>query len=164
MAFTSVGLVGYGLGMVGVSTDIHTAAKNPVLQRSFDGAGNEYIYLKGVASTVAGSWVAYDELGLTTLLVANGLGAVAIAQNSVVASNWGWYLIFGAGYGLCLVSYADNAKVWATSTAGSIDDADVPVDLITGAVGRSARATTGTYSGMALFQLNYPMALNEVYN
>lgn len=153
--------VGNILATVGELTDVDTAARNTVGSRAFDQNGNEYIYLKGVASTVAGSWVTYDELFLTTLLVANGLGAVAIALAAVVAGNWGWYGIFGAHNGLCLASYADNAKVWATSTAGSVDDADVAVDLITNAVGRSARNTT---TGMALFQLNYPFAHNEVLN
>lgn len=156
--------VGYNKATVGKLTDIDTEARNIVGTRSFDENGNEFIYLKGVASTLAGSWVTFDELYLTTLLVANGLGRVAIAQAATVASTWGWYQIYGAGYGLCLVSYADNAKVWATATAGSVDDADVAVDLIDGAIGRSARATSGTYSGMALFELNYPVALNEVKN
>ncbi len=154
-------LVGYNKAVVGAPGSIHTTARNPVGTRAFDDAGNEYIYLKGVASTVLGSWVYYDELFLTVLTVANSLGAIAISYGAVVASNWGWYGIFGAHYGLCLTLYADNGKVWCTSTPGQIDDADVAVDLIDGAVGRSAR-DTGT--GLALFQLNYPFALNEVHN
>lgn len=150
-----------GMASVGALTDVDTTARNIVGARRFDDANNEYVYLKGVASTVLGSWVAFDELYLTTLLAANGLGRVAIAMAATVASTWGWYGIYGAFSGLCLVSYADNAKVWATSTAGSVDDADVAVDLITGAVGRSARNAT---TGLALFELNYPFAHNEVLN
>ncbi len=127
-------LVGYNKAVVGAPGSIHTTARNPVGTRAFDDAGNEYIYLKGVASTVLGSWVYYDELFLTVLTVANSLGGIAIAYGATVASTWGWYGIFGAHYGLCLTSYA---------------------------VGRSARDTT---SGLALFQLNYPFALNEVHN
>lgn len=121
----------------------------------------EFIYLTGVASTVAGSWVTFDELHITTLAVANGVGRVGIAMAATVASTYGWYQIYGKATGLCLASYADNAKVWLTATAGSVDDADVAVDLVFGAVGRSARDTT---TGMATFELNYPVCHNEVVN
>ncbi len=153
--------IGHLAATTGLLTDVDTVARNIVGSRTFDEVGNEYIYLKGVASTLAGSWVTFDELYLTLLLVANGIGRVAIAQAPTVASTWGWYGIWGAFNGLCLASYVDNAKVWATSTPGSVDDTDVAVDLITGAIGRSARNTT---TGMALFELNYPMAHNEVVN
>jgi hypothetical protein len=152
----------------GAIARIHTAtegAQNAVgtVVPGLDALGfyAEYIYLKGVASTLAGSWVTYDELGLTTLTAANALGPVAIAQAAILLGQFGWYAIWGAHQGLCLASYADNAKVWCTSTAGSVDDADVAVDLITGAVGRSARDTT---TGMALFQIQHPWCHNEVLN
>lgn len=154
-------LIGHTMAINGVTTDVDTAARNPVGTRAFDDAGNEYIYLKGVASVALGTWVTYDELFLTTRTAANALGAVAIAQGAVIASTWGWFGIWGAHYGLCLASYADNAKVWVTSTAGSVDDADVAVDLVTNAVGRSARDTT---TGLALFQIAYPFCHNEVLN
>jgi hypothetical protein len=153
--------VGHAMASVGLYTDVDTTARNVVGTRSMDDVGNEYVYMKGVASCLAGSWVYFDELFLTVLTVANSLGAIAIAQAPILAANWGWFAIYGAHQGLCLASYADNAKVWCTSTAGSVDDADVAVDLITGAIGRSARNTT---TGMALFQLSYPFAHNEVVN
>lgn len=154
--------VGHAMASTGSLTDVDTSARNRVGTRSFDDAGNEYIYMQGVASVVLGTWVTYDELFITTRLVANGLGAVAIALAAVNATtSFGWFCIYGAVNGLCLTAYADNAKVWATSTAGSVDDADVAVDLIDGAIGRSARDTT---TGLALFQINYPFALNEVKN
>lgn len=129
--------------------------------RKKDAAGNEYIYLTGVASTAVGSWVTFDELFITTLAVANGKGRVGIAMAATVASTYGWYQIYGKGSGLCLASYADNAKVWLTSTAGSIDDADVAVDIVVGAVGRSNRDTT---TGLSVFELSYPFCHNEVLN
>lgn len=162
-------LISASLASIGSLTDIHTSQRNPLGLRvgGTDAAGNyaEYIYMQGVANGLRGSWVVYDELFVTTLLVANGLGAVAIGMSANAATTtFGWYCVYGAVQGLCLASYADNAKVWATSTAGSVDDADVAVDLITGAVGRSARATSGANSGMALFQISYPFAHNEVVN
>ena len=123
--------------------------------RGEDNAGNEYIYLQGVASTVAGSWVSFDEAHLTTLLTANAQGRVAIALAAVVADKFGWYQIYGKATGKVLTGFADNGKVYATSTAGSVDDADVAGDAIIGAIGRSAIDTPST--GKAYFELNYPM-------
>jgi len=146
-----------GDGVVGYSTDIHSAAKNPVGKRAYDESDNEYIYLKGVADTLAGSWVSFDEAGLTLLAVANAQGRVAVAKAATVASTWGWYQIYGSTSALCLVSFVDNGKVYLTATPGSVDDTDVSADFVLGAVGRSARDTT---TGMATFELNYPMVLD----
>ncbi len=170
MPLTLAGLkTGFVGSSVGQLTDVDTAARNPIGMRvqGTDAVGNpaEYIYMQGVASNARGAWVTFDELYVTTLLVANGLGGVAISMGVTDASTkFGWYATAGSIYGLCLTGYADNAKVWATSTPGSIDDADVATDLIINAIGRSARATSGANSGMALFQIRNPWALNEVYN
>ncbi len=153
--------IGVVLASEGLLTDVDSAARQPVLTRCSDEAGNEYIYLLGVASTAVGSWVSFDEAGVTTLLQANSLGRVGIAMAATVAAKYGWYCIYGTVPGLCLASYADNAKVWATSTLGSVDDADVAVDLVDGAIGRSARNTT---TGLATFELSYPVCMNEVKN
>jgi hypothetical protein len=143
-------------------TQIHTSKKFRLGTEKKDYAGNTYVYAKGVGSTAVGSWVSFDEVFVTALLVANAVGRVGISQSAnTSATNYSWYLIDGTGSGLCLASYADNAKVWCTSTPGSVDDADVAVDLVDGAIGRSARDTT---TGLATFQLMRPFCLNEVKN
>ena len=48
--------------------------------RARDVDSNEYILLGGVASTVIGSPVTFDENGSTTLLAANAVGPVAVAM------------------------------------------------------------------------------------
>ena len=54
------------------------------------GAG-EFIYLKGVASTVLGSFVTYNaDDNSTALLAANAIGPVAVAMSINVASSFGW--------------------------------------------------------------------------
>lgn len=61
------------------------------------GAG-EFIYLKGVASTLVGSLVTFDPLnGSTTLApnTANLNAPVAVAMAASVASTYGWYQIAG---------------------------------------------------------------------
>ena len=124
-----------------------------------DTAGNEYIYLKGVASVVAEDWVVYDEAFVTTRTVANSLGPVAIAMAAVDATTkFGWFGVSGKFAG-DVATGGDNAKVWVTSTAGRVDNTDVAVDLVSNAVQRSATA-----SNSATFQIRYPFCLNEVYN
>ena len=94
------------------------------------GAG-EFVYLKGVASTVVGSAVTYNmDDGTTALLAANAIGPVAVAMSANVASQYGWYQIGGKAVGKALASYADNGLVYATATAGSVDDAVVAGDRV----------------------------------
>lgn len=116
------------------------------------GAG-EFIFLKGVASTAVGSWVTYnpDDFS-TTLLAANAIGPVAISMSANVASQYGWYQISGKASGLALASFADNANVYATATAGSVDDAVVAGDRVKNAVG----ASTIVGAGLAEFEISRP--------
>lgn len=120
---------------------------------------NEFIYLKGVASNTVGSWVFFDADGNTTLTVANSKGRVGISMAANTStSNYSWYQIYGKATGK-VVTGAANAKVWVTATPGSVDNTDVAVDLVDGAIQRSATA-----SNLATFELNYPLCLNEVKN
>lgn len=130
----------------------------------------EFIYAKGVASTLAGSWVILcdDEtdgsFGTTQLAVADKYGRVAVAMAATDASTgakFGWYAIYGIFPALCLVSFdgTNGAGVWLTSTPGSVDDTEVVGDAVIGAVGRSDRNTT---TGMSYFELSYPECLNHV--
>lgn len=138
---------------------VDTSAKVPVgtIVTATDptyGAG-EFIYLKGVASTAIGSWVTYNlDDGSTALLAANAIGPVAVAMAATVASTWGWYQISGKAVGLALASYADNGLVWATSTAGSVDDAVADGDMVHLAKGASAVDTPST--GFAEFEISRP--------
>lgn len=117
-----------------------------------NGAG-EFIYLKGVASTEAGSWVTYNlDDGSTALLVADAIGPVAIAMSANVASQYGWYQISGKAVGKALTGFADNGNVYATATAGSVDDAVVAGDRVKLAKGASALDAPAT--GMAEFELS----------
>ena len=115
----------------------------------------EFIYLKGVASTVVGSWVTYsmDDCS-TALLSANAIGPVAVAMAATVAGEYGWYQIQGKAVGKALSGYADNALVYATATAGSIDDAVVAGDRVKNAKGASAVGTPS--SGLAEFEISRP--------
>ena len=155
MAFT---IVNGRLGLPEI-TDTDTTEKAPVgtivcAEDPTYGAG-EFIYAKGVASTVVGSWVTINEDDFaTTLLAANAKGRVGIAMSANVASQYGWYQIGGKAVGKALASYADNALVYATATAGSIDDAAVSGDRVKKAISASAVDTPS--SGLAEFEVDRP--------
>lgn len=118
------------------------------------GAG-EFIYLKGVASTAVGSWVLFNPDDFSTsLLAANDIGSVAVAMSACVASNYGWYQIKGKAIGKALTGFVDNANVYSTATAGSVDDAVVAGDRVKNAKGASAVDTPST--GLAEFEIDRP--------
>lgn len=115
----------------------------------------EFIYLKGVASTAVGSFVLYSEDDFTTsLLAANDIGQVAIAMSANVASQYGWYQIKGKAVGKVLAAFADNANVYSTATAGSVDDAVVAGDRVKKCKGASAIDAPAT--GMAEMEIDRP--------
>lgn len=118
------------------------------------GAG-EFIFLKGAASTVVGSWVTYnaDDYS-TTLLAPNAIGPVAVAMSANVAGQGGWYQISGKAVGRALAGYVDNALVYATATAGSVDDAVVSGDRVKLAIGASAVGTPA--ANLAEFEIQRP--------
>lgn len=118
------------------------------------GAG-EFIYLKGVASTVIGTWVTYNmDDGSTALLAANAIGPVGVAMGATVADTFGWYQISGKAVAKALASFADNGNVYATAAAGSIDDAVVAGDRVKNAKGASDVDTPS--AGLAEFEINRP--------
>lgn len=148
------------LGQPGIDT-VNTSAVVPVgtiVQAYHPTYGQgEFIFLEGVASTTAASWVTYNmDDGSTTLTVANAIGPVAIAMAATVAETFGWYQIGGKAVGKVAASFADNAAVYLTSTAGTVDDAVVAGDRVKGARGASAIGTPA--AGLAEIELARPFA------
>jgi len=94
----------------------------------------EFIYLKGVVSTVVGSVVTYNEAHQTALLVElAAVGPVAVAMSINVAANWGWYQRVGIAY-MAADAVNTDKQLYADDTAGRVDDAIVAGDMIIGAV------------------------------
>lgn len=133
------------------------SAKDPVY-----GAG-EFVYLKGIASTVVGSLVDYDVyLGTTALSPATtGVGPVAVAMSANVASQYGWYQIAGAAVVKAPNAMTVGADVFMlAATPGSVDDAAVAGEQILNA---KVSATTGTpSSGLAVIQINRPLHQGQI--
>lgn len=145
-----------GLASVGLLTDIDTVARNPVgfIAEGLDDFGNaaEFIYLKGCASTIAGSVVTYDEAGATTLIAANAKGPVAIAMAATVASTWGWYCIKGTVKADVVANSADNSTIGRETTDGKVGDGRAAGDQIANAFQREAT----TSAALAYVQIDRP--------
>lgn len=115
----------------------------------------EFIYLAGVATTGLGSWVLYNPDDWSTVLLGpDMIGSVAVAMSANVASQFGWYQIKGKAIGKALVGFLDNANVYATATAGSVDDAVVAGDRVKNAKGASAVGVPS--AGLAEFEIDRP--------
>ena len=126
------------------------------------GAG-EFIYLKGIASTVVGSMVDYDSyLGTTALSPATGgSGPVAVAMSANVANQYGWYQITGIAAVKAPNAMVAGADVFSlAATPGSIDDAAVNGEQILNA---KVTTTTGTPStGLGLIEINRPFHQGQI--
>ena len=73
------------------------------------------------------------------MMAADAIGPVGVMMATLdAATDFGWVQISGKAIGNCLTGFADNGKVYATATAGSIDDASVAGDLVVNAKGASA--------------------------
>ncbi len=139
--------------------DTDTVANHPLgtIVQAYDaslGAG-EFVYLLGLAATAVGSWVTYNASdNSTALLAANAIAPVGISMSANVASQYGWYQISGKAVGLVLAGFVDNANIYATATAGSVDDAIVAGDRVKLAKGASAVGTPA--AGQAYVEIQRP--------
>lgn len=106
----------------------------------------EFIYLKGIGSTVVGSLVNYDDnfqTALDTAAVAGPSRPLAVAMSACVANEYGWYQIAGLAVAAKAdtVSFADGAGL---GSAAGLAVAVATGTVIQGAVVRTvASAKTG---------------------
>lgn len=115
----------------------------------------EFVYLLGVASTIVGSVVIFDNrTGQTTLAVAASRGQCAVAMSVNVAGQYGWYQVEGAAVVKTAAAVAANTAAYSTATAGQVDDAVVAGSGIDGMTFKTADGTPS--AGFAVAQLAYP--------
>lgn len=113
----------------------------------------EFIYLLGVASTAAGSWVTYSSDDYSTaLLTGSAKGPVGVAMSANVADQYGWYQIYGKG-SASAADVADDADVYIGTAAGTCDDAVVTGDRVHRAKWASADDTS---TNLADVEIEYP--------
>lgn len=114
----------------------------------------EFVYAKGVASTVVGSVALIDSYaGTTVLTVAGSRGPVGVAMSANVAGQYGWYQVGGSAV-VKTGTVAAAGVGFATATAGQLDDAVVAGDKIDGIVFKSANGTPS--AGLAVAQIASP--------
>lgn len=135
----AIQITGAPLVALGKPGDVDTVQRNPlgmVIQGvdSF-GAQAEFVYLKGIASTIVGSVVTYDaSTGVTALIVADMSGQVAVALGLTVAATFGWYGITGT-FNVDVVANSAAAAAGAKNpgretTDGKVGDGRVAGDEI----------------------------------
>jgi hypothetical protein len=123
--------------------------------RAFDSAtngqgGGEFIYLLGVANTLAGLVVTYNATTFQTTLLANtaNLGnPIAIAMSANVASQYGWYQIEGNAVVLkSAVAVTPQAKVYVSGTTGRLMPTSASGKQVLGAKFANLATVTSTTS------------------
>lgn len=123
----------------------------------------EFVYLKGIGSTVVGSMVDFDQyLGTTALSPATGgVGPVAVAMSANVANQYGWYQIAGAAVVKAPNAMTPGADVFSlAATPGSVDDAQVNGEQILNAKVSTTTGTPGT--GLGVIQIQRPFHQGQV--
>jgi hypothetical protein len=125
----------------------------------------EFIYLKGVASTVVGSLVVYNPSTTTTALAPNtaNLGQpVAVAMSANVAAQYGWYQIGGvATVKKTAVAVSPNVRLFISGTTGRLMPTVATGKQVLNA--RSANvASVTTTTSTVLVSINRPFVQGQV--
>lgn len=123
----------------------------------------EFIFLKGVASTVVGDWVGYSPaLGTSVRAIANGTYPLAVAMAATnTTTKYGWYQISGIAQANGLTSITHSSGfLWLTATAGSVDDASVIGDAVLFARKTTTVHVVGTF--LDTYNITRPQATNRV--
>ena len=116
----------------------------------------EFIYLKGVIGTIAGSAVIYNvAAGTTVLTTATTSGLLGIAMAANVALYYGWYQITGeAIVSAAALVAADGPVSTLAATPGMLTPG---VDGISPVYNATAKTATGTpTTGFAQIQIARP--------
>lgn len=122
--------------------------------------GAEFIYLKGVTSTVVGSMVTYNATTYQTALSPNTAGtgnAFAFAMAATTATEkYGWYQISGLAVAKKTnVSWEPQKAVYQSGTTGRVMDTVASGKQVVGAFSANLTTVTTTTSTIVL-QINRP--------
>jgi hypothetical protein len=115
----------------------------------------EFIYLKGVASTVVSDAVVYNvKAATTTRTTASTSGQLAIAMSANVANQYGWYQIKGEAVVNVAASVVAGKSVSQTATAGTLGPGATGVTPVYNATAKTATDTPTT--AFAQIQIDRP--------
>ena len=115
----------------------------------------KFVYMGGLDTTAAGNLVFLDG-DLTELTVANGVGPAAVAMSACPTNSFGWYQLTGQAI-ITSGTVSDNAQMYVTASAGSIDDAIVAGDEVIG-----CRSMGASDTGQTLCVILYPKCINNL--
>lgn len=115
-------------------TDVHSTAQFVLGHRvrAYDTTTlcwAEFVYAKGVATVTAGDAYIIKHGDNACILVDDGTagaeigGLVGFAMAAIVASSYGWFQVWGRATANVAASFAANGLIYATTTAGTVDDA-----------------------------------------
>ena len=161
------------IGAIAINQDIHATTTIAGVQKlgtrvkaidvasASDYGEGEFIYLKGVASTVVGSVVTYDSGGWTTALVdQDHFGNVAVSMSINVADQYGWYQIHGRGVVTAVAGAADASQMYLQENqVGKVVHTPLAGDAVHGMESTSGVGTPDT--GLAEVTMSYPCLTNE---
>lgn len=115
----------------------------------------EFVYMPGVASTIAGSVAALDyKAGTTTLSLVATRGPVGVAMGAIGAGQFGYYQVQGAAVVAVAGAVVAGTPAYSTATAGKVDDAVTAGSLIDGMVFKTADGTPA--ANFAVAQIDAP--------
>lgn len=126
----------------------------------------EFVYLKGIGSTVLGSVVSYKQstgaaLGGTTALWAGTASTgypLAVATAAIVANTYGWYQIAGAAIVATTGTIADGDSLYYGG-AGVLQQTPVAGKQVIGMQATSANGVPAT--NQAIVTLNRPAVQSQ---
>ena len=125
----------------------------------------EFMYLKGVASTIVGALVTFDPLNHTTTLApntANLNNPVAVAMGAAVASTWGWYQVGGVALVKKTgVPVSPGVAVFLSGTAGRIKSTTATGKQIVNARSVNAATIAAATSSVPVL-INRPHAQGQI--
>ena len=135
------------IGVQGIAT-VDTVQNHPLgtIVRAADPVNGEgaFIYMKGVASVVAGDLVTFDtSAGTAVRTVAASRGPVGVAVSAVVANTYGWFQVEGSAVINCAAAISAAGLVYVSATAGSVSTV-VAAQKVDGAVCKVASVGAGT--------------------
>lgn len=124
-----------------------------------------FIYLEGVASTLVGSMVTYDQDNKTTTLApgtAHLAQPLACAMSANLANNWGWYQVGGAAViKKTATKVSPGVQLFLSSTAGRVQaTAASGKEILNCITVNTATVASATSTIVANFQ--FPFAQGQV--
>jgi hypothetical protein len=134
---------------------IDLVATLPLGTTAQDEFGNEYIYLQGVAGTLVGDAVVYNNLFVTARTAVGSIGPVAFATAAILALQFGWYQIRGDLIGNGAAALVANNRLQTNATAGALATTAVAGQTVYNCF---SRAATGG-AGPAEMRCAYPFTI-----